>query len=146
MEAARDNEIATKLAEKYKKAFGIDYQIVSASEAAVILQNSPTPYSMDIGAFFYNNNAYFVKGQFTAKNVLHEFAHPLIKGIAFQNPKFRETFIFNVNYNGEMKLDISVYDYDMANNDDFMGRFNSHFFKYHCYDVFMFKKKALALI
>ena len=48
MEASRDNEIATKLAEKYKKAFGIDYQIVSASEAAVILQNSPTPYSMDI--------------------------------------------------------------------------------------------------
>jgi hypothetical protein len=87
MAAARDNEIATKLAEKYKQAFGIDYQILNASEAAVILQNSPTPYSMDVSAFFYNNTAYFVKGQFTAKNVLHEFAHPLIKGIAYQNPK-----------------------------------------------------------
>ena len=97
MEAARDNEIATKLAEKYKKAFGIDYQIVSASEAAVILQNSPTPYSMDIGAFFYNNTTYFVKGQFTAKNVLHEFAHPLIKGIAFQNPKLFNNLYAQLN-------------------------------------------------
>jgi hypothetical protein len=87
MAAARDNEIATKLAEKYKQAFGVDYQILSVAEAAVILQNSPTPYSMDVSAFFYNNTAYFVKGQFTAKNVLHEFAHPLIKGIAYQNPK-----------------------------------------------------------
>lgn len=87
IEAARDNQIATKLAEKYKAAFGIDYQIVSAAEAAVILENSPTPYSLDISAFYYNNNVYFVKGQFNSKNVLHEFAHPLIKGIAFQNPK-----------------------------------------------------------
>ena len=27
-----------------------------------------------------------------------------------------------------MKLDLSVYDYDMTNNDDFMGRFNSQYF------------------
>jgi len=84
---ARDQEIATKLGEKYKKAFGIEYQIVTPGEAALILQLSPTPYTSDVSAFFYGNQVYFVKGNFNAKTVIHEFAHPLIKGIAFQNPK-----------------------------------------------------------
>jgi len=84
---ARDQEIATKLGEKYKKAFGIEYQIVTPGEAALILQLSPTPYTSDVSAFFYGNQVYFVKGNFNAKTVVHEFAHPLIKGIAFQNPK-----------------------------------------------------------
>ena len=84
---ARDQEIATKLGEKYKKAFGIEYQIVTPGEAALILQLSPTPYTSDVSAFFYGNQVYFVKGNFNAKTVIHEFSHPLIKGIAFQNPK-----------------------------------------------------------
>ena len=84
---ARDQEIATKLGEKYKKAFGIEYQIVSPADAALILQLSPTPYTSDVSAFFYGNQVYFVRGNFNSKNVIHEFSHPLIKGIAFQNPK-----------------------------------------------------------
>jgi hypothetical protein len=85
--AARDYDIATKLGDKYKKAFGIDYQIVTPGEAALILQLSPTPYTPNTSAFFYGNQVYFVKGNFNSKAVVHEFAHPLIKGIAFQNPK-----------------------------------------------------------
>lgn len=85
--AARDFDIATKLGDKYKKAFGIEYQIVTPSEAALILQLSPTPYTPNTSAFFYGNQVYFVKGNFNSKAVVHEFAHPLIKGIAFQNPK-----------------------------------------------------------
>jgi len=85
--AARDYDIATKLGDKYKKAFGIEYQIVTPGEAALILQLSPTPYTSNTSAFFYGNQVYFVKGNFNSKAVVHEFAHPLIKGIAFQNPK-----------------------------------------------------------
>jgi hypothetical protein len=85
--AARDFDIATKLGDKYKQAFGIDYQIVTPAEAALILQLSPTPYTPNTSAFFYGNQVYFVKGNFNSKAVVHEFAHPLIKGIAFQNPK-----------------------------------------------------------
>ena len=85
--AARDYDIATKLGDKYKKAFGIEYQIVTPGEAALILQLSPTPYTPNTSAFFYGNQVYFVKGNFNSKAVVHEFAHPLIKGIAFQNPK-----------------------------------------------------------
>ena len=85
--AARDYSIASKLGEKYKKAFNIDYQIITPGEAALILQLSPTPYSSDTAAFFYGNKVYFVEGNFNSNSVIHEFAHPLIKGIAFQNPK-----------------------------------------------------------
>jgi len=85
--AARDYDIAIKLGEKYKNAFGIDYQLVTPAQAAVILQLSPTPYTPNTSAFFYGNQVYFVQGNFNAKSVVHEFAHPLVKGIAFQNPK-----------------------------------------------------------
>jgi LysM repeat protein/GTP cyclohydrolase FolE2 len=83
---ARDREIANKLGEKYKKAFGIEYQTVSMAEAAVILQDSPTPYTSDVAAFFYNNQVYFINGKFNSNSVIHEFAHPLVKAIQFQNP------------------------------------------------------------
>ena len=85
--AARDYDIAIKLGEKYKKAFGINYQLVTPGEAALILQLSPTPYTPNTSAFFYGNQVYFVQGNFNSKTVVHEFAHPLVKGIAFQNPK-----------------------------------------------------------
>ena len=85
--AARDYDIAIKLGEKYRKAFGINYQLVTPGEAALILQLSPTPYTPNTSAFFYGNQVYFVQGNFNSKTVVHEFAHPLVKGIAFQNPK-----------------------------------------------------------
>ena len=83
----RDNEIATKLGQKFERAFGIDYEIITASDAAVLLELSPTPYRDNVSAFFYGNKVYFIKDKFNAKSVLHEFAHPLIKGITLQNPK-----------------------------------------------------------
>ena len=83
----RDNEIATKLGQKFERAFGISYEIITASDAAVLLELSPTPYRDNVSAFFYGNKVYFIKDKFNAKSVLHEFAHPLIKGITLQNPK-----------------------------------------------------------
>jgi hypothetical protein len=85
--AARDYDIAVKLGEKYKKAFGIDYQIITPADAALLLQLSPTPFSPGTSAFFYGNQVYFVQGNFNSNAVIHEFAHPLVKAIAFQNRK-----------------------------------------------------------
>jgi hypothetical protein len=87
---ARDQEIAMKLGQKYKNAFGIDYKLVTAAEAAIILQDSPTPFTANTAAFFYGNQIYFIKGKFNSNSVIHEFSHPLIKGIQFQNPKLFE--------------------------------------------------------
>lgn len=108
IKAARDREIANKLGEKYEKAFGIPYQIVTPSEAAVILQNSPTPYSSNVNAFFYDNKTYFVAGRFTSESVIHEFAHPLIKGIQFQNPKLFENLYGQLSstVSGQNAIDI----------------------------------------
>jgi len=85
--AARDYDIAAKLGEKYQRAFGISYQIISPGDAAVLLQSSPTPYTPGTAAFFYGNQVYFVQGNFNSNAVVHEFAHPLVKAIAFQNKK-----------------------------------------------------------
>lgn len=90
IEETRDQEIAMKLGQKYKNAFGIDYKIVTPAEAALILENSPTPYKSNVGAFFYGNQVYFVKGYFNSNSVIHEFSHPLIKGVQYQNPKLFE--------------------------------------------------------
>lgn len=87
LEAQRDLEIAEKLGEKFREAFNINYYIITPDEAAILLQNSPTPFKSNVSAFFYGDNVYFVKGRFNSSNVIHEFAHPLIKGIAYQNKK-----------------------------------------------------------
>lgn len=87
LEKSKDIEIANRLGEKFKKAFKIDYQIITPSEAAVLLQDSPTPYSNDVSAFYYGNRVYFISGRFTSSNVMHEFSHPLVKAISYQNPK-----------------------------------------------------------
>jgi len=83
----RDLQIAQKLGEKYAKAFNVSYSIITPGEAAILLEDSPTPFTSDVSSFFYDNAIYFIEGKFTAASVLHEFAHPLVKGIAFQNPK-----------------------------------------------------------
>jgi len=82
--ADRDLEIATKLAEKFKKSFDIDYQIVNESEAKVLLEKSPVPYDGE-GAFYYQNKVFFVEGNFNSDTVLHEYAHPFIKAIQKDN-------------------------------------------------------------
>jgi len=86
-EQARDYDIAVKLGDKYTKAFGVDYNIITPAEAALLLELSPTPYTADVSAFYYGNQVYFIQGKFNSNSVLHEFSHPLVKGIALQNPK-----------------------------------------------------------
>jgi len=80
------NEIAKALGDKFKAAFGINYDQVSTEEAVALLANTPTPYNNQ-PAFFYNNVVYFVDGQMTVANVLHEFAHPFINAISISDRK-----------------------------------------------------------
>ena len=83
----RDKQIATKLSEKFSLAFGIPSAIVSRDQAVAILENSPTPLKPNASAFFFGDTVYFIEGKFNSSNVLHEFSHPFLKGIQFQNPK-----------------------------------------------------------
>lgn len=94
IERRRDRQIAEALGEKYNKAFNIPYEIITEAQAIEILSESPTPYQSNIGSFFYGNRVYFVDGKFKAGSVVHEYAHPLVKGIQFQNPKLFDN-LFN---------------------------------------------------
>ena len=85
-EIERAREIAGKLAQKFAQAFKMNYNVINSAEAEKILENSPTPYNGEAG-FFYNNTVYLIADKFTLDTVIHEFAHPLIKGIALQNRK-----------------------------------------------------------
>lgn len=81
----RAKEIAVRLGDKLSKAFGIPYTMISAAEATRVLENTTTPYEGE-SAFYYNDTVYFVGDGLRTELVLHEFAHPLIKGIAKMNP------------------------------------------------------------
>jgi len=78
--------VALKFAEKLAAATGMEYKLVSEAEAQAVLANSPTPYGGQPG-FFHGNTIYLVNGKLSTDTVLHEFAHPIVKGILKQNPK-----------------------------------------------------------
>jgi len=63
----------------------MEYKLVSEAEAEAVLANSPTPYGNQ-AAFFHGNTIYLINGRISLDNVLHEFAHPIVKGILKQNP------------------------------------------------------------
>jgi hypothetical protein len=77
--------IAIEFAKKLSVATGMEYKLVSEAEAQAVLQNSPTPYDGQ-PAFFHGNTIYLINNKLSLDNVLHEFAHPIIKGILKQNP------------------------------------------------------------
>lgn len=99
MEKNKTREIATKLGDKFSKAFGIDNELITAEEAYDILANSETPYDGE-AAFFYKNKIYFVDEALNLNSVLHEYAHPLIKGIALQNRKLFDNLYNDLKITG----------------------------------------------
>ena len=92
----RANQIAEKLGEKFKLAFGMEYQMISKEDAEDLLINTKTPLKENTSAFFYNNKIYFIDGKFSLNNLLHEFGHPLIKGIAKENKTLFENLYFKL--------------------------------------------------
>jgi hypothetical protein len=77
--------IAIEFAKKLSAATGMEYKLISEAEAEALLANSPTPYGNQ-AAFFHGNTIYLINGRISLDNVLHEFAHPIVKGILKQNP------------------------------------------------------------
>jgi LysM repeat protein len=74
------------LAEKFMLALDVPYQYITEEEAVQTLAETATPYKNQPG-FYYGNMVYLVKGKADMGTMIHEFGHPLIKGIAIQNPK-----------------------------------------------------------
>ena len=85
--AERDRQIAERLSEKFTQSFGVESRVITETEAAELLRNSPTPLKPGVTAFFYGDTVYFIDGKFNSANVLHEFSHPLMKAVLYQNPK-----------------------------------------------------------
>lgn len=81
---SRAMELVTKLSD----SLDIGYNIVSAEEAELITKGSLNPYkSGKSPAFFYGDTVYFTTDHLTSEMALHEFSHPLIRGIMNQNPE-----------------------------------------------------------
>ena len=85
----RANEIVYKLATKLSKNLGIPFVMITQNEAFEMLANSQTPYKGD-NAFFFDGKVYLVGDNLSTEDVLHEYAHPLVRSIAIQNPKLFE--------------------------------------------------------
>jgi len=76
---------AIELANKMSAALGIQYELVTAQQAALITQNAKNPWNGE-GAFFVGGKVYFIQEKMTSDMVLHEFAHPLVRVISKENP------------------------------------------------------------
>lgn len=92
-----NKETVVKLADRLKRRTGVDYEVVSASEAIEMLKEISTKkYTVDnLPAGFYKNGGIvFVADRLTDDLVWHEFAHPIIDAIYKDNPR-----LFNNLYN-----------------------------------------------
>ena len=70
-----------------------DIEMITKDDAALITRNTKNPWSGQ-AAFFLNGKVYFVKNKLRYDVAFHEFAHPLIKGLAKDN-----STLFNRIYN-----------------------------------------------
>ena len=100
---ARAKDIAQKLGTKFKAAFGMEYQIISKEDAQDLLINTKTPLKDTTASFYFNNKVYFIEGKFSLDNLIHEFGHPLIKGIAKENKTLFENLYFKLISTAEGK-------------------------------------------
>jgi len=89
----RAERVLGSLGEKLMLTLGVPYQYITEEEAIDTLAGTSTPYRNQPG-FYYGNMVYLVKGKANMSTMIHEFAHPLIKGISIQNNK-----LFNNLYN-----------------------------------------------
>lgn len=77
----RAREIAAKLANQ----LGIEYATISSEEATALTKDTESPWNGE-PALFIGGKVYFVGEGLSTKTALHEFAHPLIRSIAVNNP------------------------------------------------------------
>tara|TARA_R110001592_G_scaffold125249_1_gene334779 strand:+ start:23888 stop:30061 length:6174 start_codon:yes stop_codon:yes gene_type:complete len=77
-----NEESALKLAEALSKKLNIPYEIISNEKMSEMFPDQPFRQN-----FYRGGKVYLVEGSLNASSVFHEFAHPIIKSIAKDNPK-----------------------------------------------------------
>ena len=92
----RGNEIAEKLANKLRASVGVNTQLVTLAHAKEILDNAGKAYNGEPG-FFFNGQVYLVREKMTTEIVFHEFAHPILKAIAIDNPELFENLYLQLS-------------------------------------------------
>ena len=80
-QTTRAMEIARKLSDN----LGVPFNIISAERAREITAGTVNPWSGQ-AALYHGGTAYFVGDSLSLNNVLHEFAHPLVRQIQVDNP------------------------------------------------------------
>ena len=85
-------EMAKQYAKVLSEQVGIDYDFILADEAYTLTKDSKNPWNGE-KAFFVGGKVYFVGDRFNQDSILHEFSHPLIRGIAKENqPLFNSLY------------------------------------------------------
>jgi len=112
-----------QLAEKLKEKTGINYELISQERAIELTRNldEKQQYTTGKPAFFLGGIAYLVTDFVSATNVLHEYAHPIIKSIAVSNPALFNSLFQQVQkeYPDIIEFVKAEYDYLDINSNEF---------------------------
>jgi len=85
---SNDQEIGFGITKQYAKELseqlGVDYDFITGQEAIEITKATKNPWNGE-KAFFVGGKVYFVGDYLNKESVLHEFSHPLIRGIYKDN-------------------------------------------------------------
>jgi hypothetical protein len=84
LDRERSQEILSKLANSFANRLGVTVNFTTKDEARKLLQGQEISYNNE-RAFYLNGETYFIENEFTAEDVLHEFAHPIISSIRLEN-------------------------------------------------------------
>lgn len=78
------NQFIRKYADVLKEQIGLDYEFISPAQAVELTKDTQNPWNGQ-KSFFLGSKVYFLEGTLTPDDVLHEFVHPVMRGIAKQN-------------------------------------------------------------
>ena len=80
------NTKGIEIANKMSNMLGIDYEMVSESDATEITKDAANPWNGE-PAFYFGGKVYFIANRMNSEMAFHEFAHPIIRHIAKTNAK-----------------------------------------------------------
>lgn len=112
-----------QLAEKLKEKTGINYEFISQERAIELTRNldEKQQYTTGKPAFFLGGVAYLVTDFVSATNVLHEYAHPIVKSIGASNSKLFNSLFEQVQkeYPDVIEFVKAQYDYLDVDSNEF---------------------------
>ena len=107
---------AMEIARKLSNSLGVPFDIINAERAKQITDGSKNPWNGQ-AAFYYGGNVYFVGETLSVNNVLHEFAHPLVRQIQVDNPQLFQNLYSKLAATNE---GVKIINDIKANNPDLM--------------------------